>query len=138
MLADPYRYHSIYDIIDKPNITINYFWSMWGMTHFTELLDLEEPFDYLKYSNGQWYGITDRHCKTAVYYDFNPYKVPFKEFVKLIDFKIHSLRTYNGRCKNLYTKIIIVSMQNPCFLYLDEAHSKLKNVKSWIHFFTID
>lgn len=138
MFADPYRYHSIYDIIDKPNITINYFWSMWGQTNYTELIDIEQPYDYIKYSNGQWFGITDKHCETAVYYNFNPFKVPFKEFIKLIDFKIHNLKSYNGKHKNLYTNIIIISMQNPSYLYLDENYSNLKIIKSWIHFFTVD
>lgn len=109
-----------------------------GQTHYLDIINLEEPYDYIKYSNGQWFGISDRHCKTAVYSNFNPFKVPFNEFIRLIDFKIHHLKSYHKSYKNLYTNIIIISMQNPSYLYLDENSSNLKIIKSWIHFFTVD
>ena len=136
MFADPSQYRCVLDAVDKPNVKVHYYYLSGHNTDWFSFLP-DEPYDYLYYSKGLWYGHTNRNMKIAIYRNFDDNHVPFKEFINLIDIKHSIMNGIGGRFFNNYETILIFSYHNPFYLYFGIKTSKLNKLKSWIHFHTL-
>ena len=95
----------------------------------------DEPdfsYDYIKYINGYWDGVTD-FTPVAVYNDFDDVRVPFREFVNLVDFQSHLLKTvYGYSVKNNYHTIYIFSYKS-----INSIYKRFKLKKNWFNLFIV-
>lgn len=75
-----------------------------------------EEFDNISYENGFYNGISDG-TGAAIYDDFRPSDMKANEFIKLIDYNIHTMNIKGGYVDNRYKLIIITSIISPYFIY---------------------
>lgn len=137
MFADPGRYRCVLEAVDKMNVEIHYYWLTNRHIDVYAYMPNEE-YDYIVYSRGIWYGHTDRNMKIAVFKGFDDTKVPFKEFVKLVDIRHTVMSGDLGKFVNNYETILIFSYYNPVYLYYGISSAKINKLKSWIHFHTLE
>ena len=73
-----------------------------------ELVD--DEFEEVKFDGNFWLGIVDgKGC--CVYDDFRDSHMKASEFINFIDYRSHNLNVKGGCKRNMYTKIIITSIQ---------------------------
>lgn len=134
MYADPRQYSHVLDILDKPDLTINWYWIRSSDCQWFNYLPDKPDFsyDYIKYTNGYWDGVTN-FTSVAVYNDFDDVRVPFKEFVNLVDFQSHLLKTvYGYSIKNNYRTIYIFSYKS-----INSIYKRFKLKKNWFNLFIV-
>lgn len=72
-------------------------------------------FNEVSYHNGFWTGIGNSIC--ALYDDFRDTNMPASEFIKFIDYNIHTLNVKGSFKQNKYELIIITSVQRLSQIY---------------------
>lgn len=73
-------------------------------------------YEGVHFINNFWNGVKG-DVNVALYEDFRDTDMPADEFIKFIDYTIHPLNIKGGTVNNIYTKILITSVQNPTNLY---------------------
>lgn len=136
-----------YDIIEKINskdnneIYIDEFYKkiqvfyIWGeseigktklafniIKYIIEINDEISTFNNVKYENNFWIGAGD--SKLALYDDFRDSHMKPSEFINFIDYSKHIMNIKYGSIQNNYEYIIITSIQNPKFLYLNDLNEE--------------
>lgn len=77
-----------------------------------------DELDQIAYHNQFYEGISDgKGC--AVYDDFRPSDMKASEFIKLIDYNSHPMNIKGGSIMNQYNLIIITSIIEPRYLYMN-------------------
>lgn len=75
-----------------------------------------EEADEISYDGHFWIGATeDREC--AIYDDFRPDHMKPNEFIKFIDYNIHTINVKHGFIQNKYKLIIFTSIAHPEYMY---------------------
>lgn len=82
--------------------------------------------DLVKYIGSFWHGVS-LNANCAIYDDFRDSHMPPSEFINFIDSTKHSLNLKQGSWKNLYSYIIITSIQHPNDLYPGFQEKAIKN-----------
>lgn len=138
MLRTICDYHTpIIDIWQKPTLQIKWFYTRQDyeivLDYLMNILE-ETSFDYVRYSNGLWYGVTPGKYATQIAWLDQPEKtlIPFLEFIKLIDFKTSFLQTIEGKIENRYTTIYISSKKTLYELYPGVSEQKLQKIIQFI------
>ena len=70
---------------------------------------LKGKFNEVNYQNGFWNGIGK--AKACIYDDFRDSCMPANEFIKFIDYNVHTMNVKGGYKQNKYELIIITSVQ---------------------------
>lgn len=135
-------YHTpIIDIWQKPSLQIKWFYSQKNYSMVkTYLFDNYhvEWADYLRYYNNKWNGITSIPNVKAWLECPEWYSIPFKDFVNLIDFKIHTLNTSRGKIQNPYTTIFISSHYSIYDVYSEVSSEKINKICRFMEINLID
>lgn len=95
-------------------------------------------FDEVSYTNGFWNGVTEK-CKCCIYDDFRSSHMKASEFIKFIDYNIHTINIKGGFVQNNYTLIIFTSVQNPEELYYkSNPFENEEPNKQWLRRITVE
>ena len=76
----------------------------------------DDEFEELKFDSSFWHGVIDGEgC--AIYDDFRDSHMKASEFINFIDYRSHNLNVKGGSIRNMYSKIIITSIQRADSIY---------------------
>lgn len=126
------------DDIYKPDIEVHWICGPSGVGKTKKAFDIcrehgYETINMVKYENGFWNGIGTSEC--AVYDEFRDSHMKPSEFINFIDYNIHPLNIKGGHEMNRYKFIIITSVQDPEFIYMNvEGEPR----KQWMRRMKID
>ena len=108
--------------IYKPQVEVTYIYGESGIgksKKVFEMLEEDEKFDRVKFSNGFWIGVNQMlPVKTCWYDDFRDSQMPAVEFINFIDYYKNQMNIkYCPSWTNQYEKIYITSIQSPHEIY---------------------
>ena len=132
MLTTVVDYHTpIVEIWQKPTLQIKWFYSFQKYSTVKNYLYDKyhvEWADYLRYYQKTWYGVNTQSYEKAWLELPERYLIPFAEFIRLIDFKIHTLNTKSGKVLNTYTTVYISSQYSIYDVFPEVSESKLDKI----------
>lgn len=99
------------------NITVYYIWGPSGAGKSNMAQELaDDEFEEIKNDGKFWIGVVDG-TGCAIYDDFRDSHMKASEFINFIDYRSHNMDIKGGSIRNLYTKVIITSVQSPDEIY---------------------
>lgn len=117
-------------------LKVYYIWgpSGSGKSNLARELAIKNGYDEIEeisYENGFWNGIVDG-TGCAIFDDWRPSCMKPSEFVKFIDYNIHTINIKGGSKQNRYSLIIITSVRDPNEIYKGMYSDNEEPEKQWL------
>lgn len=134
MIASTNSFINILDVWQKPRLMLEYYQvdgtnkDIFNAIMFNDIVPINAH--QITYSDGIWYGIprNKKHRNVAWLNKPENMNLPLSQFIHLIDFKIHFMKTLKGTICNTFTTIIITSN-----ISLTKLYPELKILKRYRH-----
>ena len=105
------------DVDSHKDVDVYYIWGPKGSGKLNKALKLVKiGFDIISYADGCWKGVSN-YGKCCLYENFRDSNMSLNEFIRFIDNDKHTMSVRGGLKPNEYTTIIIISKQDPHYIY---------------------